>query len=466
MRVEEIIGIIQSHFILALVGVSALAALFCIGYFVIYKKMLHGQRKLHIKNALIWFLLAGYLIMVAGVTFLNRGSNFHGVNLQLFKTYVEAWHSFEARQWQFLILNIAMFLPLGILLPLAHSRFQRGIWTIGAALVFTVAIECVQRLTGFGAFDVDDIINNLLGATIGFGLTMGFINIIKTKKRMRSLLYFSPLIIVVLITAGVFAYYQMKEFGNLSIRSHGQVEMADVSISMDFDLSDQQTTAPVYKAPTYSKKAADNFVVDFFQRLEIDSTEMEILAYSDDIVYWVRSDPSYNVWFTLLDGSFDYTDFSSFDEDTELQDTDEEYLIEKLKSFGVEIPNEVSFQQDNVGAYSWVADQLVLGDELLDGAISISYYNDDTIKQLSNNLITYKKVRDVQIKTEQEAYQKILDGEFRYNNMYSDSGKVKSVEIEQVELSYILDSKGFFQPIYLFEGRINGEDSSIMIPAI
>lgn len=81
--------------------------------------------------------------------------------------------------------------------------------------------------------------------------------------------------------------------------------------------------------------------------------------------------------------------------------------------------------------------------------IAVQYYNDDTIKQIRNNLITYKKARDVQIKSEQEAYQEILDGKFKYYTN-SESSKVKSVEIDQVELSYILDSKGFFNRfIYL-----------------
>jgi len=405
--------------------------------------------------------------MVFGVTFTNRGANFNGTNLQLFSGYVEAWNSFHVRQWQFLILNIVMFLPLGILLPLVHYRFRLARWTVGVSLLFTGFIECVQLITGFGVFNVDDIVNNLVGAIIGFGLTMGIVTLVKTKKRMQSLLYFSPLIAVILIFGGMFTFYQMKEFGNLSIKPHEKINMEDVSTSMDVELSDQQTAVPVYKAPTYTKKAADSFVVDFFQKIQIDPTGMEISAYSDEIVYWVRSGPSYNVWFTLLDGSYKYSDFSTFDDEIEigLEDIEEEHLLEKLRLFDIDIPEQASFQQEDVGTYNWVVDHYEIGDDLLDGAISVQYYNDDTIKEISNNLITYKKATEAQIKSEQEAYQQILDGKFKYYK-FSDSDKVESVEIDQVELDYILDSKGFFQPIYRFEGRVNGDDTPILIPAI
>ena len=43
----------------------------------------------------------------------------------------------------------------------------------------------------------------------------------------------------------------------------------------------------------------------------------------------------------------------------------------------------------------------------------VSYYNDNTVKRIENQLITYDKVRDVQIKSEQEAYKEILDGKFQ-----------------------------------------------------
>ena len=69
-----------------------------------------------------------------------------------------------------LVGNVVMFVPLG-LLPPAVWRSMRRFWlclvsSIGVILV----VELTQLVTRLGAFDVDDIILNLLGAVLGYAL--------------------------------------------------------------------------------------------------------------------------------------------------------------------------------------------------------------------------------------------------------------------------------------------------------
>ena len=60
-----------------------------------------------------------------------------------------------------------------------------------------------------------------------------------------------------------------------------------------------------------------------------------------------------------------------------------------------------------------------------------------------------------------KAYQEILDGKFMY---WED---VKSISIKNVELEYMLDSKGYYVPIYNFAASINGSGKgNIRIKAI
>lgn len=40
------------------------------------------------------------------------------------------------------------------------------------------------------------------------------------------------------------------------------------------------------------------------------------------------------------------------------------------------------------------------------------------------------------------------------------------MEIEDIILSYMLDTKGFYQPIYNFISKVNGENIIISIPAL
>lgn len=65
--------------------------------------------------------------------------------------------------------NILLFVPLGILIP--RITGERGLWnTAKYALLFSFAIEFTQLITRVGCFETDDVIHNVLGAVIGFGI--------------------------------------------------------------------------------------------------------------------------------------------------------------------------------------------------------------------------------------------------------------------------------------------------------
>ncbi|MFE4895537.1 VanZ family protein [Peribacillus butanolivorans] len=463
MRLQEIIGIVREYFFLALIAVIVLGIIFFLGYFIVYRKLFGGKKRLAKKQLLLRGLFIGYVIMVIGVTFLNRGPSYHGgMDLSFFSSYREAWYSFSVRNWQFVYLNIFMFVPFGILLPLLHSRFQRALWTIGTASLSTLSIESVQLITGYGNFMVDDLFNNLLGAIIGYSIIMGFITI-KEKGIKRSFFYFSPLLLVVILFGSMFTYYHLKEFGNLSIVPNQRTNMANAIITMDVPLDDHRRTVPVYRAPSYTKAIADEFVIDFFKRMHLDTLNMEVIYYQNEGIYWIRGEKTYNIWLQFLDGSYRYSDYSFFDGDKEPKDVDEETLRQNLTKFGIDIPQVSQFQKVDTGTYEWMVDKKVIENQLIDGSLTVNYYNDGTVKEIDNQLITYDKVRDIQIKSEQEAYKEISDGKFKY---YSENKMIKTLHIHKIEVSYYLDSKGYYQPVYAFHSTVDGKDMTILIPGI
>lgn len=463
MRLQELIGIVREHFFLALIAVIILGIIFFIGYFILYRKLFGGKRRLLKKQLLFGGLFTGYVIMVIGVTFLNRGSNYQGgMGLSFLSSYREAWYSFSVRHWQFVLLNIFMFVPFGILLPLLYSSFKRAIWTIGAAFLFTLSIESFQLITGYGIFEIDDLFNNLLGAIIGYGIIMGFITL-KRKGLKRAFFYFSPLLLVLISFGSMFTYYYIKEFGNLSIVPIHRTNMTQATTTIDVQLNDNRITVPVYKAPSYTKDAADEYVIDFFKKMNLDTLNMEVISYQNESIYWIGDERSHNISFRFLDGSYDYTDFSSFDEDKELKDVDEETLKENLTKFGIDILQDSHFQKVDTGIYQWTVDKKAIENQLIDGSLTVNYYSDDTVKRIDNQLITYDKVRDIQIKSEQEAYKEILDGKFQH---YSENKMIETLHIYKVEVSYYLDSKGYYQPVYAFYSTVDGMDMTILIPGI
>ena len=70
--------------------------------------------------------------------------------------------------------NIALFLPLGILLPLISRRFLTLKRVLLTALCLSVSIETLQFVLRFfgnpRAVDIDDVILNTVGACLGFAV--------------------------------------------------------------------------------------------------------------------------------------------------------------------------------------------------------------------------------------------------------------------------------------------------------
>ena len=68
-----------------------------------------------------------------------------------------------------LLLNIILFIPLGFLLPYIWPKLN--FWkTALIALVFSAAIEGMQYFAQLGCCDIDDVINNTIGACMGYGI--------------------------------------------------------------------------------------------------------------------------------------------------------------------------------------------------------------------------------------------------------------------------------------------------------
>ena len=66
--------------------------------------------------------------------------------------------------------NVVMFVPLGLFLPSLWHRFRKLWLFLLTVLGVILAVELVQLFTLLGKCDVDDVLLNLLGAALGFGL--------------------------------------------------------------------------------------------------------------------------------------------------------------------------------------------------------------------------------------------------------------------------------------------------------
>ncbi|MEY8750028.1 VanZ family protein [Alkalicoccobacillus gibsonii] len=461
MTADTILSIIKDHFTTAFFLIILLALLFSTLYFLIYKKLLRGTATLSIKSTIVTFMLIGYLMMVAGVTVFNRSPYMMGsMDLTLFGSYIEAWNDFSVKNWQYVTLNIVMFLPLGILLPLLHDRFKKAVWTILAGMLLTLSIETFQYFTGLGVFEFDDLFNNTLGAIIGYGLTMSVLKV-WNKRFLQAVGYLSPLILTSLAFAIIFVTYSLKEFGNLSIVPNQKVDMTETTVILDVMLEEtNHLPAPVYQVNSYSEAEAKKFAETFFEQMELDTSEMDVNRDAETGFFYVQGDPGYSLWFEFIDGSYSLKNFL-FEENIQPIDTDESNLLNELNRFGITLPETAELHHLGLGEYEWKTHLYEEGNSLIDGTLYVEYFSDETIKTINHSMITYDKVRDKPIKTKQQAFNQLMDGSFKWFE-----GDIRKIEVKDVELTYFLDSKGFYQPVYSFKSIINGSDNEILIPAL
>ena len=83
------------------------------------------------------------------------------------KMYIRYYDLPGLRSFANLFGNVLIFIPMGILMPMAHKS-SKNIWIMLLnTFVFVLGIEVFQLFSAFGAFDVDDIILNCFGVLIG-----------------------------------------------------------------------------------------------------------------------------------------------------------------------------------------------------------------------------------------------------------------------------------------------------------
>lgn len=102
------------------------------------------------------------------------------VPFRTIKMYID--YAYKLNSVENLAGNLLVFVPLGFFLPLMSEELQKFSEVFLNVFTFVLGIEVFQLFSAFGAFDVDDILLNCLGATIGYGCYRAAAALYKRKK--------------------------------------------------------------------------------------------------------------------------------------------------------------------------------------------------------------------------------------------------------------------------------------------
>ncbi|MDI6618091.1 MAG: VanZ family protein [Clostridiales bacterium] len=160
-----------------------------IAAFILIPTMSGIDERLKTARISILIMFAFYIIILANALFYNGMRHFAAVdaigaaryfkwsiNLIPFKTigkYIRAFISDSINKSiiiENLLGNILIFAPMGVLLPCIFQSLHKFKKFLITMLTILISVEIVQLFTRSGICDIDDVILNLLGAVLFYGL--------------------------------------------------------------------------------------------------------------------------------------------------------------------------------------------------------------------------------------------------------------------------------------------------------
>lgn len=148
---------------------------------------------------ILWTVFIIYCLILVYVLFLSRGTRVgftfaeymrRFTNFIPFKTIIEYVQRYSNGYWRLATLNLlgnlALFVPMGMALPCLFKKLNRFWKVILTVLGMVVIVELVQGVLRVGSIDIDDVIFNVVGAMIGYGIIMiPFVHKLLVKAYIR-----------------------------------------------------------------------------------------------------------------------------------------------------------------------------------------------------------------------------------------------------------------------------------------
>lgn len=225
-------------------------------------------------------------------------------------------------------------------------------------------------------------------------------------------------------------------------------------------------TAQVYVFTPPDHAACDAIAQGFEEQLGIDREKTEHFdwEYYDDGA-WYSDHRGYDLYIYYIDGSYDLRcrpmDLDLSEEGT--QETRED-LLALLAKLGIDLPETAEMTYEGDGRHCFTVPPTVTRAEAVTGTLECTVQA-GTVTRVESSLVRLTPYREAAILSPQEAYEKLTRGDFGGN--YWLSGSRTFAAVTAWELDYRPDTKGYYQPVYLFHLVLEGgAETEAMVPAL
>lgn len=379
--------------ILKILPILPLAALVAAGiYALVCRFRKGGFSKLTKRQMIVEYLLTGWFVMFIYVTQMmpfgnGMGERYNLRPLRMFYIACRYGLTNAAGVWQFL-LNIVMFVPLGILFPLVFPKFRSWRKMISLSFVLSLATELLQ-LISFRGTDIDDVIANTVGGMCGFALLM-LLGRDRNRRSSNGNIAVSVFVLclTVLLFVGVQLVNGARKYGNLY---YGHLIPASIDVQCNTD--DHEEVRNVYQ---------------YEEKTDIETLKKQLQKDSGIQGIWTGDDGEEAV--AQLNGSdgaciflYPYHTWTvRYGRHAGVSETlTQQQLLERawdgLRRFGID-DSTVSFAEDDSGAYGDEDVHLVFestessDDIIVNGAVEVTLMLDGSVTEIDDHRIWCRRV--------------------------------------------------------------------------
>ena len=257
----------------------------------------------------------------------------------------------------------------------------------------------------------------------------------------------------------------MKEYGIVTETYINKVNMDNITLSTDVELSDRPNELFRYETSGQATQEQIHTVAkDFFTAVDAVLDEESTINHGDTTYFYAKSLTGEKLCLGIrhFAMTFTYEDLSASQYEKVMPSKKD--ILKQLESLGIQIPESVEFSQSDTLQSRFDVLPNADGSLSMWGYLVCESYSDDTIKYVENEIVPCYPIKPTEVISEQTAYEQIAKGMFRCDFQipeYCDEMLVKSVRI-----TYCMDTKGYLQPAYCFYVEVEGQKQRIIIPAV
>lgn len=428
--------------------ISIIGSISILLFSILYKKgILKMKREIWIFTLGILYMTALLIVTLLSRSYgeVNRSYLYDGI-IAPGKSYEEAYLRVNVVCWMNIYLNVLLFVPFGVLLPLCTKNKAKSWMVYLSGVILTFFIETVQYLGKAAPFEFDDCINNSIGAFIGYGL---YRLILRKRNRNRVFIYQLPIIVYVIGNIVFLVFYLTKPYGNIDF-FYKKYDRR-VSVSLSAELSDESVSAKIYKD-------SDSIFKLISVGNKINGNNRGLYNLPDtSFEYWYIYSGSAclgNVGIKNRDLRMNNIVLSSNEKN--LYELSEEDTYKFLYSKGIELPDNLDFYIENHGSdyvICYTAGENNFADIGIMGGVTLRQTKGSRVYGIEYTLHKLVKYSDIELQSIYSAVQKIREGEF--SGGYIENETIESIDIIGADVIYTFDSKGIYRPYYAYNVIIN-----------